>query len=342
MVGPLASPVAFQQVTSTMEGPKSSSTKAEEDRPIRVLVLGGTGHYGQHIVRSLAQRGAAVRVLSRNAASARSLLGEAAEIVAGDITAESARRTALQGVEALVIAVSAMAPALIRLTKAIEEEAVLALLAEAKELAVNRVVFLSVYEVRREMLAGLDLASGRAKLHVEQALAASDLNWTVLGCAPSMQVFFAMIRGDRMMVPGGGPPALPTVSAVDVGEIAAQAALRCDLGSQRFRLVGPQALSFPEAALRIAAVLGRPIRFRPIPLALPTLAWWITRPLAHLSNRLLYVNQMLGFIQLLNRFPAEIAAEAPQAHRLLTDAFSYQPTTLEMEVHRWRAAQEKT
>ena len=150
-----------------------------------------------------------------------------------------------------------------------------------------------------------------------------------------MQIFFAMIRGDTMMVPGGGPPALPTIAAVDVGEIAAQAALRADLGGRRFRLAGPEAISFPEAARRIFVVLGRPIRFRQIPLALPTLAWQLTRPLARLSGRLLYVHQMLGFIQLLNRFPAEIAAEAPRAHHLLTEAFSYQPTTLEMEAQRW-------
>jgi uncharacterized protein YbjT (DUF2867 family) len=301
----------------------------------RVLVVGGTGHYGQYIVRSLSQRGATVRVLSRNAASARLLLGEPPEIVEGDITAETARRTALQGMDALVIAVSAMAPGLVRRTKAIEEDAILALLAEAQELAVSRVVYLSVYEVRQEVVKGLDLASGRAKLHVEQALAASDLDWTVLGCAPSMSLFFAMIRGDTMMVPGGGPPALPTASAVDVGEIAAQAVLRDDLRGRRFRLVGPEALSFREAARRISLALGRPIRFRPIPLALPALAWQITRPLAFVSGRVLYANQMLGFIQLLNRFPAEIAAEAPQAHRLLTEAFSYQPTTLEMEARRW-------
>lgn len=315
--------------------------KMKETPAPRILVVGGTGHYGQHIVHSLAQRGATVRVLSRNAASARLLLGEAPEIVAGDITSETARRAALQGMDALVITVSAMVPALIRQTKAIEEDAILALLAEAKEPAISRVVYLSVYEVRQEAVAGLDLASGRAKLHVEQALAASDLDWTVLGCAPSMQIFFAMIRGDVMMVPGGGPPALPTVSAVDVGEIAAQAVLRDDLRGRRFRLVGPEALSFREAARRISLALGRPIRFRKVPLAGPTIAWQLTRPLARFSSRLLYVNQMLGFIQLLNRFPPEIAAEAPQAHRLLTDTFRYRPTTLEMEAQRWRAAEEK-
>ena len=41
--------------------------------------------------------------------------------------------------------------------------------------------------------------------------------------APSMEIFFAMLRGDTLVVPGGGPPALPTVAASDLGEIAAQA-----------------------------------------------------------------------------------------------------------------------
>ena len=70
----------------------------EQDFPsVRVLVVGGAGHYGRHIVHSLVQRGTAMRVLSQNVASARSLLGEAPEIVEGDITTEAARRAALRG-----------------------------------------------------------------------------------------------------------------------------------------------------------------------------------------------------------------------------------------------------
>ncbi len=49
------------------------------------LVLGGTGHYGRHIVRSLLEKGQPVRVLTRNAANAREVLGDRAEIVEGDI-----------------------------------------------------------------------------------------------------------------------------------------------------------------------------------------------------------------------------------------------------------------
>ncbi|MCL5108718.1 MAG: NAD(P)H-binding protein [Chloroflexi bacterium] len=301
----------------------------------RVLVAGGTGHYGRYIVQSLLAQGVPVRVLTRNAGSARRLLGEAPELVEGDITDPPARRAALQGMDALVIAVSAMSPRLVRKTKEIEGDAVQALLAEGAQQSVRRVVYLSVYEVKEEISERVDLASGDAKVRVERALARSGLSWTVLGCAPSMQIFFAMIRGDTMMVPGGGPPALPTISALDVGEIAAQATLRSDLSGRRFRLVGPEAIGFREAARRISRVAGRPIGFRRIPLALPLLVRGLVRPLTPLSDRLLYVYQMLGFVELLNRFPPEIASEAPQAHRLLLETFSYRPTTLEMEARRW-------
>lgn len=303
---------------------------------VPVLVFGGTGHLGRHIVRSLLRRGAAVRVLSRDAANARQVLGDAPEIIQGDITSVDSVAAALNGAAAAVISVSAMTPQLIRRVTQIERDAVLAVLVEAERAGVPRVIFISVYDIQEGLTERLDLASGKAKAEVETALRRSSLNWTVLGAAPSMQLFFAMIRGETMLVPGGGPPALPTIAPTDVGEIAAEAVRRDDLGGKRFRMVGPEALSFPEAARRISAVIGRPIRFRAIPLALPKLAWAVTRPLARFSDRALYVHQMLGFVRLLNRFPPEIAAEAPVVHRLLRETFHYTPTTLEMEAQRWQ------
>ena len=42
---------------------------------------------------------------------------------------------------------------------------------------------------------------------------------------------------------------------------------------------------------------------------------------------------------LLNTFPAEIAADAAQAHQRLRQTFDYTPTTLEMEAERRCSAQ---
>ena len=293
-----------------------------------ILVLGGTGHYGRHIVGSLLARGQPVRVLSRNEANARKILGDGAEIVEGNITLRRSVVEALEGVEAVVISVSAFTPKLIRKLKLVERDSVLVVLEEAQNAGIPRIVYLSGYELYPAIIEELDLEFGRVKLEIEAALAQSGFNWTVLGEAPSMEVFFAMIRGEKMIVPGGGPPALPTVSPVDTGEIAAQTILRDDLGNRRIRVTGPEAISFPEAARRISAVTGERLEFQKIPLFPLRVASLVTRPFSP------YLWHLVGSARLMNRFPQDVAARVPQDHRWLMDTFTYTPTTLEMEARR--------
>lgn len=293
-----------------------------------ILVLGGTGHYGRHIVKSLQEKGQQVRVLTRNAANARRILGDEAEIVEGDITSRESVVEALEGVKAVVISVSAFTPKLIRKLELIERDSVLMVLEEAQNAGISRIVYLSGYALRRGLVEELDLAFGRIKLEIETALAQSDFSWTVLGEAPSMEVFFAMIRGEKMIVPGGGPPALPTVSPVDTGEIAAQTALREDLGGKRIRVTGPEAISFPEASRRISAVTGKRLEFQKIPLFPLRVASLVTWPFNP------YLRHLVGSARLMNRFPQDLAAQVSEDHRWLVDTFSHIPTTLEMETRR--------
>jgi uncharacterized protein YbjT (DUF2867 family) len=296
-----------------------------------ILVLGGTGHYGRHIVRSLLAKGQPVRVLSRNVSNARQVLGEKIEIIEGDITSRPSVVKVLKGVRAVVISVSAFSPKLMRKLKLIEQDSVLVVLEETEKAGVSRLVFMSIYDIRMDMAEKFKLESAEVKQAVERALAASGLNWTVLGASPSMEIFFSMIRGDMMVVPGGGPPALPTISPVDVGKIAAQAVLRDDLGGRRIRLAGPEPISFPEAAVRISRATGETIQFRAIPMILPRIARGVTGLLAPLNDTLYYAHHMLKYVELLNLFPADQAAED---HQHLLDTFDYTPTTLEMEIER--------
>lgn len=300
-----------------------------QDMQLPILILGGTGHYGRHIVRSLLNKDQPVRVLSRNAERARGVLGDGVEIVEGDITSQASVEAALAGAGAVVVAVSAFQPKLIRQIERIERDAVLAVWEESQRAGVTRAVYLSVYDIRPDVVAEVGLESAKIKLVVEAALGRSGLNWTVLGAPPSMQIFFAMIRGDTMMVPGGGPPALPTISPIDVGEIAAQTALRDDLGGQRIRLAGPEAISFPEAAQRISVVTGREIRFLKIPLLPLRIASAVSRPVYP------YLSQIAKSVQLMNHFPPDVVAQAMEDHQRLLETFQYAPTTLEMEAQRW-------
>jgi uncharacterized protein YbjT (DUF2867 family) len=298
-----------------------------------ILILGGTGHYGRQIVHSLSGRGEPVRVLSRNAAAAQRTLGNRAEIVEGDITSRPSLVKAMAGARAVLVSVSAFSPKLIRKLKLIERDSVLAVFQLAQQMGIPRLVYLSVYDIREDIVEDLGFEAAKYKGEVETALAESKLNATVLGAAPSMAIYFSMIRGSTMMVPGGGSAALPTVSAIDVGEIAAQAALRDDLDGQRIRMVGPEAISFPEAAKRISAVIGTDLQFRSIPLLPLQIAAIVTAPVNP------YLKSLLPSIKLMNRFPQDVVAAVRQDHQRLLDTFDYTPTTLEMEAQRWMQGQ---
>jgi len=304
------------------------------DRRKTVLVLGGTGHYGQHIVRHLAAKGVPVRILTRSATRARGILPATVEVVEGDIESGEAVARAIDGVGCMVVSVSAFDRQQIRRARAVERDAVIAALDEARRAGISRIVYLSVFDIREGRIGRLHVDYGQIKLEVERYLKSSGFNWTIIGVPPSMEIFFAMTRGNRMVVPGGGPKALPTISPVDLGEIVAQTALRDDLGGRRIRVAGPELLSFPEAARRLSAVYGRTIRFLAIPLVLPRMAWYVTRPLIRLSSTLYFVNTILSFVQLLNEFPEEVALGALQDHNDLVRTFDYTPTTLEMEARR--------
>ncbi len=303
-------------------------------RSRRVLVLGGSGHYGRHIVGSLAAKGVPVRVLTRSAARAGIGLPGNVELTEGSLASGEDVVRALRDIDRVVVAVSAFARSQIRELAAIERDAVIAALDAARSSGIRRIVYVSVFDVRPEIPDRLHLESARIKQDVEAYLESSDLDWTVLGAPPSMEIFFAMIRGDRMVVPGGGPKTFPTISPVDLGEIAAQSVLRDDLGKRRIRLAGPDLLSFPEAAERLSAVYGKTIRFTAIPLVLPRIAWYATWPLARLSRSLDYAHTILGFAQLLNAFPQDLALASVDDHAELIRTFDYAPTTLEMEAKR--------
>ncbi|TCM20500.1 nucleoside-diphosphate-sugar epimerase [Novosphingobium sp. PhB165] len=80
----------------------SSPQFPESAEARRVLVVGGTGFVGQHLVARLAESGRAARVLTRNALAAPpALRGERVELVEGNYRDPAALHAALEGVDAV-------------------------------------------------------------------------------------------------------------------------------------------------------------------------------------------------------------------------------------------------
>jgi predicted dehydrogenase len=80
--------------------PRAAPRAAPPVRKPSVLVLGGSGFIGRHLVRALAARGAGVRVATRNAAAAGiALAGLPAELAEGDLADAHFIDGALEGIE---------------------------------------------------------------------------------------------------------------------------------------------------------------------------------------------------------------------------------------------------
>ena len=73
------------------------------DAPI--LVLGGTGRTGRHIVQKLIARGDEVLVMSRTVGRAREILGDDPELIAGDATVPETLPAAFDGVDFCICAI---------------------------------------------------------------------------------------------------------------------------------------------------------------------------------------------------------------------------------------------
>jgi len=220
-----------------------------------ILITGGTGTVGSHVVELLLDRGEAVRVLARDPHAARSKLGQRAEIAQGDFGDPDSLLAALRGADRLFLLTS-------RTTEPgtqLEHER--ALIAAATESGVRHVVKLSVL--------GADERSpiSYARMHrdAERELEASGLARTILRAEAFMQNFFeTVVEGAVHTCAQDG-----RVAMVDTRDIAAVAATILAAPERHegktYALTGPAGITFDEAARALSAATGRAIRHVRVP-----------------------------------------------------------------------------
>ncbi len=298
-----------------------------------VAIVGGTGFLGSAIARRLLDEGATLRVLSRSEARIRGCFGGAVHAIEGSLERRQDVDRLLEGASRLLISVSAFSRELFSRYREIERDAVLLTLERAKAHGISRVVYISVYDLPERASEDLAVPAlvADTKREVEAEVFGSGMNATVLGSSPSMELFHRLLRKDRLIAPGGGPRALPNVAPADLAAVAAEALRRDDLGDQRFRVLGPDTVSFGEAASILSEAQGHPIRAFAVPRLPFILGSVLLRPFSP------YVATLLRFILLMSRFPWSLAEQAPADFARLTGTFNYTPTTLAAAARQWSA-----
>lgn len=210
-----------------------------------VLILGGTGKTGRHLVATLRSAGADVRTAARSGADARF-----------DWDDPATHDAALAGVDRVYLV-----PPALRLDHA---PIVAGFLERAGAAGVRHTTLLSAF--------GVQYAPAESPLRaVELAVIGGPVpSWSILRPAWFMQnftegAFVPLVERGTLTLPAGdGAEAF-----IDTSDIAAAAAatLRDPAGhaGAEYDLTGPEALTLAEVARLLSDGLGRPVGYSPVP-----------------------------------------------------------------------------
>ena len=217
---------------------------------MRILVIGGTGKVGAHLVGGLVAAGAQVRVLTRSAERA-AAISDRVETAIGSIMRDpDATAQAFDDIDAVFM-----------LNQPTLEEVAEGLLAVelARAAGVGHFVYQSVHKA--EAMAALPHVA--SKLAIERGIVASGMRWTFLRPNYFYQndlTAKAGLERGLYVAPVGGIG----VAAVDARDIAAAGvAALLDGGhdGRRYNLVGPDILTGETCAGIWSEAIGRTIRY---------------------------------------------------------------------------------
>jgi NADH dehydrogenase len=226
-----------------------------------VLVTGGTGFVGPHVVHALRARELPVRALVRNPQRASRLAAWGVELAQGDVTEPASLRAALEGVDAVVHLV-----AIIKGSSA-DFERVMAqgtrnVVAAAKDAGVRRFVLASALGLDERTKDAVPYF--RAKWEMERATKESGLEHVILrpsfvfGRDGGVLPTFVRLARFAPVTPiiGPGTQRLQPIWIEDVAAYYAASIDHAGAANRTFEIGGPDAPTWNEFWGRLKRVLG--------------------------------------------------------------------------------------
>ncbi len=212
-----------------------------------ILVTGATGNVGSEIARQLIARAIPFRIYVRDADKAATMIGsDGYDVALGSFSDQAEFAAALNGVTSIYMVTNQSETFKSDLQRMVQQ---------VKATGIERFVMLSA-----EGDPESDIFFVRRTGELESIVRAADLSWTFLRPDWFMQNFANYVAMGMVAFPEG-PGKTSFVDVRDVAEVAIKALTETGHLSRTYRLTGPDAMTFAQAAARISAVLGRDIPF---------------------------------------------------------------------------------
>ncbi|HYY63195.1 MAG TPA: complex I NDUFA9 subunit family protein [Gaiellaceae bacterium] len=230
---------------------------------MKVLVTGGTGFVGPHVVGAINNAGHELKLLVRDSTRSRELPGQP---VVGEMTNPVSLKTAAEGVD-VVVHLVAIRQGREQEFKSVMEQGTRDLVTAAKDAGVKRFVLMSALGTSDETK---DLVPYyHAKWEMEQAVKASGLDHVIFrpsfvfgregGILPTFRKLAKLTPVTPII--GSGEQRIQPIWADDVAAYFAAAIDKPEASSRTFELGGPDAVSWNEFWRRLRSASG--IRRRP-------------------------------------------------------------------------------
>jgi uncharacterized protein YbjT (DUF2867 family) len=224
-----------------------------------ILVTGGTGFVGGHVVRALRDRDLPVRLLARR--PERTDAADGVEVVEGDMTDPDSLRSAVDGCDVVVHLVAIRQGSREQFDR-VMTEGTRSLVAAAETAGVRRFVLMSALGTTQETRDLVPYYG--AKWEMEQTVQASPLEHVifrpsfVFGPDGGILTTFAKLARLTPVTPiiGSGAQRIQPIWTDDVGRYFAAAADEPAAAGRTFELGGPDVVSWNEFWSRLKQSLG--------------------------------------------------------------------------------------
>jgi NADH dehydrogenase len=229
---------------------------------LNVLITGGTGFVGTHLVNTFLRRGHAVAVLERRPGASRNRFNRPVEAVSGSVLDRDSLVRAAAGRDAVVHLVGIINEKGEQTFDRMHREAVENVVAAMGEAGVRRLLHMSAMGIAEDGPSEY----ARTKAAGERAVKASALAWTIF--RPSIifgpgdgfvSLLAPIVRFNPGFIPviGPGTTRFMPVSVYDVARVFADALERPDTAGRSFEVGGPQTLTLNDIYKEIAAAVGK-------------------------------------------------------------------------------------
>jgi uncharacterized protein YbjT (DUF2867 family) len=215
---------------------------------MKVLVIGATGTVGSEVVKTLLQRGADVRALTRKQPKPGTFPG-AVEIALGDLSDPVSVAEAIKDTDELFLLIGNVAD---ELTQALTAYGL------AKKAGLKHVTYLSVFKADQF----LEVPHFAAKFAVEEAIRAGGVPYTILRpgyFTQNERRLKAVLTGPGVYPIPAGNQGLAVVDVRDIADLAAISLTEEGHKGKMYDLVSSEMLTGPGAAATWSKLLGKKI-----------------------------------------------------------------------------------